>query len=160
MAKNVLTSVTELAKKIAEENDCYLYDAEYQKEGKNQILRIYIDKDGGINIDECETVSRLLSEALDQEDLIQTAYQLEVSSPGAERKLSKDWHFEKVIGKKIELSLYAPIDGVKNILGVLEKYENNVIYLSVDGKVMEFPKDKVASCKLYFDIAEALKAKS
>uniref|UniRef100_UPI00388D4666 ribosome maturation factor RimP n=1 Tax=Treponema sp. TaxID=166 RepID=UPI00388D4666 len=120
---------------------------------------IYIDKEGGINIDECETVSRILSEALDQENLIQTAYQLEVSSPGAERKLTKEWHFEKVLGKKIELSLYAPIDGNKNIMGTLEKYENNVIYISCNDISMEFPKDKVASAKLYFDITEALKAK-
>ncbi|MBO5409382.1 MAG: ribosome maturation factor RimP [Clostridia bacterium] len=159
MAKNILTSATELAQKIAAENGCYLYDAEYQKEGKNQVLRIYVDKDGGINIDECETVSRNISEALDQENLIQTAYHLEVSSPGAERKLSKEWHFEKVLGKKIEVSLYAPVDGTKNVIGTLEKFENNIIFLSVNGNPMEFSKDKVASSKLYFDITEALKTK-
>ena len=159
MAKNIVSSVTELAQKIALENGLYVYDVEYQKEGKNQVLRVYVDKDGGITIDECEKVSRQLSECLDQDDLIQTAYQLEVSSPGTERKLSKDWHFEKVIGKQIELSLYAPIDGVKNLIGTLEKLENNCIYISYNGTLTEFPKDKVASSKLYFDINEALKAK-
>ncbi len=159
MAKNILSAVTELAHKISEENGCFLYDIEYQKEGKNQVLRIYVDKDGGINIDECETISRSISEALDQENLIQTAYQLEVSSPGAERKLTKEWHFEKVLGKKIEVSLYAPIDGTKNFIGTLEKYENNIIYLSCNETLLEFTKDKVASSKLFFDITEALKAK-
>lgn len=159
MAKNIITAVSELASRICEENNVYLYDAEFQKEGKNQVLRIYIDKDGGINIDECETVSRLLSEELDHADFIATAYNLEVSSPGAERKLTKDWHFEKVMGKQIELSLYAPVDGVKTVLGILEKVENDVIYLNINGETAEFPKNKVASAKLYFDIAEALKGK-
>ena len=159
MAKNVITAVSELSSRICEENGVYLYDVEYQKEGKNQVLRIYIDKEGGINIDECETISRMLSEALDREDIISNAYNLEVSSPGAERKLSKDWHFEKVIGKQIELSLYAPFNGAKIILGVLEKAENNRIYLNINGEIVEFPKDKVASAKLYFDITEALKGK-
>ncbi len=159
MAKNMLTSVTELASRICEENGAYLYDIEYQKEGKNQVLRIYIDKDGGINIDECESVSRIISEELDRADLISTAYNLEVSSPGAERKLSKDWHFEKVIGKQVELSLYAPIDGVKNIVGVLEKTENDTIYLNVAGETKGFGKEKVATAKLFFDITEALKGK-
>ncbi len=159
MAKNIITAISELASRICEENGVYLYDIEYQKEGKNQVLRIYIDKDGGINIDECETVSRMISEELDRADLISNAYNLEVSSPGAERKLTKDWHFEKVIGKQVELSLYAPIDGVKNIVGVLEKMENDTIYLNVAGETKEFPKEKIAAAKLFFDITEALKGK-
>lgn len=159
MAKNIITAISELASRICEENGVYLYDIEYQKEGKNQVLRIYIDKDGGINIDECEAVSRLISEELDHADLISNAYNLEVSSPGAERKLTKDWHFEKVVGKQVELSLYAPIDGVKNILGVLEKMENDTIYLNVAGESKEFQKEKIAAAKLFFDITEALKGK-
>ena len=160
MAKNVLSSVIELATPICEENGCFLYDAEFQKEGKNQILRIYVDKDGGINIDECETVSRLISKQLDEKDLIATAYQLEVSSPGAERKLTKDWHFQKVAGKQIELSLYAPIDGKKTLAGILASYQNDEITLLENGNAVVISKDKIASAKLYFDINEALKAKS
>lgn len=160
MAKNILTSVIEVVSPLCEENGCFLYDAEFQKEGKNQILRIYVDKDGGINIDECETVSRLISKKLDDEDLIATAYQLEVSSPGAERKLTKDWHYEKVMGKQIEVSLYAPMDGKKTLTGILETYDANEVTLLTNGNSVSISKDKIASAKLYFDINEVLKAKS
>ncbi len=160
MAKNILTSVIEVVTPLCEENGCFLYDAEFQKEGKNQILRIYVDKNGGINIDECETVSRLISKKLDDEDLIATAYQLEVSSPGAERKLTKDWHFEKVIGKQIEVSLYAPMDGKKILTGILESYRSDEVTLLENGNSVFVSKDKIASAKLYFDINEVLKAKS
>ena len=160
MAKNILTSVIEVVSPLCEENGCFLYDAEFQKEGKNQILRIYVDKDGGINIDECETVSRLISKKLDDEDLIATAYQLEVSSPGAERKLTKDWHYEKVMGKQIEVSLYAPMDGKKTLTGILETYDANEVTLQTNGNSVSISKDKIASAKLYFDINEVLKAKS
>ncbi len=160
MAKNILTSVIDMVTPLCEENGCFLYDAEFQKEGKNQILRIFIDKDGGINIDECETVSRLISKKLDDEDIIATAYQLEVSSPGAERKLTKDWHYEKVMGKQIEVSLYAPIDGKKSLLGILESFQDHSITISENGTSVTLPKDKIASAKLYFDINEVLKAKS
>lgn len=160
MAKNILTSVIDMVTPLCEENGCFLYDAEFQKEGKNQILRIFIDKDGGINIDECETVSRLISKKLDDEDIIATAYQLEVSSPGAERKLTKDWHYEKVMGKQIEVSLYAPIDGKKSLMGILEAFQEHSITISENGTSVTLPKDKIASAKLYFDINEVLKAKS
>ena len=160
MAKNILTSVIDMVTPLCEENGCFLYDAEFQKEGKNQILRIFIDKDGGINIDECETVSRLISKKLDDEDIIATAYQLEVSSPGAERKLTKDWHYEKVMGKQIEVSLYAPIDGKKSLMGILEAFQDHSITISENGTSVTLPKDKIASAKLYFDINEVLKAKS
>lgn len=157
MAKNIITAAEELAQGICMKHGAYLYAAEYQKEGKNQVLRIYADKDDGIGIDECEAISRDISEALDAENLIAAAYNLEVSSPGVERKLTKDWHFEKAIGKQIEISLYAPLDGTKNIVGKLEKFENKIITLNMGEQLLELPDDKVASAKLYFDIREALK---
>lgn len=160
MAKNILNTVIEIVTPLCKENGCFLYDAEFQKEGKNQILRIFVDKDGGINIDECETVSRLISKKLDDEDIIATAYQLEISSPGAERKLTKDWHFEKVMGKQIEVSLYAPMDGKKVLVGILEDYNTDKVTISENGTSVSLPKDKIASAKLYFDINEILKAKS
>lgn len=160
MAKNILNTVIEIVTPLCKENDCFLYDAEFQKEGKNQILRIFVDKDGGINIDECETVSRLISQKLDDEDIIATAYQLEISSPGAERKLTKDWHFEKVMEKQIEVSLYAPMDGKKALVGILEDYNTDKVTISENGTSVSLPKEKIASAKLYFDINEVLKAKS
>ncbi len=160
MAKNILSSVIELVAPLCEENGCFLYDAEFQKEGKMQTLRIYVDKDGGINIDECEAVSRLISKKLDDEDLIATAYQLEVSSPGVERKLTKDWHFEKVMGKQIEISLYAPLDGKKTLTGILEALTADEITILENGNTVSLPRDKIASAKLFFDINEVLKSKS
>lgn len=157
MAKNIITSVEELATQVCQKHGAYLYDAEYQKEGKNQVLRIYVEKDGGIGIDECEAISRMLSEELDHANLIASAYNLEVSSPGVERKLTKDWHYEKVLGKQIELSLYAPLNGAKTILGVLEKMKDNTVSLIVGNESVEISLDKVATAKLYFDIREALK---
>lgn len=159
MAKNILAQITESAEQICEKNNVYLYDIEYQKEGKNQVLRIYIDKDEGVDIDCCETVSRALSDLLDEQNLIQTAYHLEVSSPGVERKLTKQWHFEKVIGKKIELSLYAPIDGQKSFQGILEQLKEKTVYLNCDGQSRLFELSGIASAKLYFDINEVLKSK-
>ncbi len=160
MAKNILGSVIELITPICEANGCFLYDAEFQKEGKMQTLRIYVDKDGGINIDECEGISRLISKKLDEEDIIATAYQLEVSSPGVERKLTKEWHFEKVIGKQIEISLYAPIDGKKTLIGILETFNVDEITVVENGNIVSLPRDKIASAKLFFDINEVLKSKS
>lgn len=157
MAKNIITAVEELATEVCQKHQAYLYDAEYQKEGKNQVLRIYVEKDGGIGIDECEAVSRMLSEELDRLNLIASAYNLEVSSPGVERKLTKDWHYEKVIGKQIEISLYAPLNGTKNFVGVLEKMENHIVFLDMGTDRLEIPLDKIANAKLYFDIREALK---
>lgn len=160
MAKNILSSVIELITPICEEHSCFLYDAEFQKEGKTQTLRIYVDKDGGINIDECEAVSRLISKKLDEEDMIATAYQLEVSSPGVERKLTKEWHYEKVMGKQIEISLYAPLDGKKTLTGILETFNTDEITILENGNPISLPRDKIASAKLFFDINEVLKSKS
>lgn len=159
MAKNIVAQITESAEQICKENNVYLYDIEYQKEGKNQVLRVYIDKDGGVDIDCCETVSRKFSDVLDEQNLIQTAYHLEVSSPGVERKLTKEWHYEKVVGKQIELSLYAPIDGQKSFRGILENLKEKTVYLNCTDQLRQFELSAIASAKLYFDINEVLKSK-
>ena len=157
MANNVSAAASDLASAVCEKNGCYLYDLEYLKEGKNQILRIFADKEGGITIDECETISRTISKELDRLNLIDMAYRLEVSSPGADRKLTKDWHFSKVIGKQIEISLYAPIDGKKTYLGVLDHVEEDTLHLICDGIPLPFSFDQIASSKLHFDINDILK---
>ena len=152
MAKNVVFDITKILEDILAENSVYLYDIEFLKEGKNQILRILIDRDEtGIFIDDCDNVSRKLSEELDRLNLIETAYNLEVSSPGVERKLTKPWHFEKVIGEKIELNLYAPHDGQKTFIGTLKEY-NDKIVIEVNDKIYEFEKSKVGSARLHFFI--------
>ena len=94
----------ELLKPIAAANGCEIYDVEYVKEGSDWYLRAYIDKEGGVSINDCEAVSRAFSDRLDEEDFISDAYILEVSSPGLGRTLKKDRHFEKSIGEEVELS--------------------------------------------------------
>ena len=112
---------------IAEKYGVEIYDVEYVKEGSDWYLRAYIDKPGGVNIVDCENVSRALSDALDAEDFIPDAYILEVSSPGLGRTLKKDRHFEKSLGAEVEVKTYKPIDGQKEFTGILEDYDDDTI---------------------------------
>ena len=151
MAKNVIGEITGILDEILKESEIFLYDIEFIKEGKNHTLRVFIDRDEkGIFIDDCENVSRQLSDKLDDLNLIDTAYSLEVSSPGVYRKLSKPWHFEKVTGKKIELTLYAPKDGRKSFTGILKEYNDNII-IEENGQEITFEKNTVSSAKLHFE---------
>ena len=112
--------ILELAKPIAAENGCYIYDLEYIKEGKSRVLRIYADKESdGISLDECEAISRKISEVLDKSDPISENYMLEVSSPGIERRLRNPEHFEKYLGETIDIGLYQAINGSKTLSGKL-----------------------------------------
>ena len=155
MAIDLLGVISEKASLICENNGAYLYDIISQKEGQQKVLRIYADTTQGIGIDLCEKISRELSDFLDKEDLIKEAYSLEVSSPGVERKLRTPKHYEAVIGKKISISLYSPIDNQKSFVGILESFNDDEIVL--DSAVI--PKDKISDAHLYFDIKEFLKSK-
>lgn len=147
--------ISDKAKEICENHGAYLYDILSQKEGQTKVLRIYADTPSGIGIDLCEKISRDLSDFLDKEDLIKDAYSLEVSSPGVERKLRTDDHYKAVIGKKISVSLYSPVDGQKSFTGVLNDFSKNEITLDC----ITLPKDKISDAHLYFDINEFLKMK-
>ena len=112
---------------IAEKYGVEIYDVEYVKEGKDWYLRAYIDKPEGVNIIDCENVSRALSDALDVEDFIPDAYILEVSSPGLGRALKKDRHLEKSLGAEVEIKTYKPIDGQKEFAGILKAYDADTV---------------------------------
>lgn len=159
MASNVIAKLTEVVSEICNENGAYLYDMELQKEGKNKVLRIFIDTKDGIKIDECETISRIISKKLDELDLIDGAYNLEVSSPGVERKLKTPYHYDLALEKKVEVSLYSPIDGEKSFVGVLKSHNESEISIDVDGTKKTFEKNKISNSKIYFDINEFLKSK-
>ena len=116
----IVARTEELVMPIIEENQFELVDVEYVKEGSNWYLRIYADKEGGINIDDCVLISRALEEKLDKEDFIKDAYILEVSSPGLGRPLKKDKDFARSIGKSVECKLYRAIDKKKEFEGVLK----------------------------------------
>ncbi|WP_066364959.1 ribosome maturation factor RimP [Neobacillus fumarioli] len=144
--------VSELAGPILQELGLELVDIEYVKEGKSWFLRVYIDKESGVDIEDCGLVSERLSEKLDEVDPIPHSYFLEVSSPGAERPLKKAKDFEMAIGKNVLLKTYEPIDGEKIFEGVLSAFDGQTIGLDVKvkgrKKNIEIPYEKVANARL------------
>ena len=152
MAKKDYEARTEaLLEPIVTEYGVRVYDVEYVKEGSDWYLRAYIDKDAGVTIDDCENVSRALNDRLDEEDFIEDAYILEVSSPGLGRKLTKERHFMQSMGLEVEVKTYKPIDKRKEFVGILTAYDNGAVTIEEDGKPRTFSKDEVANVKLTFD---------
>lgn len=144
--------VTETVEKIVEPitNDLgfELVDVEFVKEGGNWFLRIYIDKEGGIDLEDCEKVSRSLDVILDEKDPIPQNYFLEVSSPGLDRPLKKDADFEKFKGSLVKVKTFGPIDGKKEFIGNLVGLAGDMIILDMDKNQIEIPKDKASSVRL------------
>lgn len=147
----IVARTEELVTPIIEENHFELVDVEYVKEGANWYLRVYADKEGGINIDDCVLISRALEAKLDEEDFISDAYILEVSSPGLGRPLKKDKDFRRSIGKEIECKLYRPVDGQKEFEGILEDYNEDTILIRTETKEMEFNRKDLAMVRLAID---------
>lgn len=141
----------ELLKPIVEEAGVEIYDVEYVKEGSDWYLRAYIDKEAGVNINDCEAVSRALSEAMDAVDFIEDAYILEVSSPGLGRTLKKEKHFLKSIGEQVEVKTYKPLNGQKEFKGTLKAFDQNSITLDIEEKEMVLAKSDVALVRLALD---------
>ena len=128
MKKNDIESLTfKIVEPIVEDLKMELIDVEYIKEGPNMYLRIYIDKDGGVSLDDCQSVSQKVSEELDEKDPISENYFLEISSPGIDRPLKNDKDLKKSIGKDIEISLYKSVDGQKKLTGKLLNYDDDSI---------------------------------
>lgn len=133
MGKNTVSAVWDIAKPLADELGLVLWDVIFRKEGSNWYLRIIIDKDGGIDINDCVNMSHALDEPLDDADLIEQSYNLQVSSPGLEREIVRDFHFEWAAGKPVTLRLIRPRDGVREFKGVLEGCSDNAVTLALDG---------------------------
>lgn len=127
-----------------------LYDVEYVKEGKDYFLRIYIDSDNGIDLNDCEKVSNSLTEILDREDYIKEQYFLEVSSPGVERILRKDKHLESNIGKEIQIKLFKSLDGKKQFKGILKEFDNNNITI-LDDKEISIDRKNISQIKTVYN---------
>lgn len=143
---------------IADKFGTRVYDVEYVKEGSDYYLRCYIDKDEGVNIDDCENVSRAMSEALDKDDFIEDAYILEVSSPGLGRALKKDRHLSYSTGEEVEIKTYKPIGDskIKEFVGFLSKFDEETITIEVpvsedELQDMVFNRKDIASIKLTLD---------
>ena len=141
----------ELLLPIAEAKGVEIYDVEYVKEGSDYYLRSYIDKQGGVNISDCENVSRALSDALDKEDFIPDAYILEVSSPGLGRALKKDKHLQKSLGMEVELKLFKPIDKRKEFSGILDSFDQESITIIEESTPKSFKRADIALIRLALD---------
>ena len=149
--KNVAATVSELISPVADELGYMLWDVEFVKEGARHILRVTIDSENGINIDDCEKMHRAIDPVLDEADPIETAYYLEVSSPGIERELRTDAHIAACIGEDVELKLYAPIDGAKSFTGRLLGFEDGKLTVEIGGQEKSFERKEVAKIKTVFD---------
>ena len=141
-----------LLKPILDRLDFVLWDVEYVKEGADYYLRAYIDKEGGITIDDCVEVSRALSDELDREDFIDDAYILEVSSPGLGRTLKKDKDFERSIGQSVDIKTYKAVEGHKEYSGTLISCNKDILELETgEGRIMIFNRSDIAKANLSID---------
>lgn len=147
--KKVTELVAELAAPVAEENGCELWDVEYIREAGQWYLRLYLDKEGGVDILDCENVSRKVSDLLDEIDPIEGSYVFEVSSAGAERPLKRPSDFQRFMGSAVLVKTYKPVDGRKEFPGILAGYEDGTVTLELaGGKSMRFEKVDIALVRL------------
>lgn len=145
----ITDKVTELARPVVEEEGCSLWDVEYVREAGSWYLRVFIDKEGGVGIEDCERISRRLDPILDEADPISESYTFEVGSAGAERELKRPSDFEAFMGHEVELRLYQAVEGSKVFVGELTDYENGDVSLKVGKNDMRFMKSQVALVKLH-----------
>lgn len=151
-AKNIAETVGELIFPIAEELGLFLWDVEFVKEGARRVLRVTIDNDEGITIDDCERMHRAIDPVLDEADPIDTAYDLEVSSPGIERDLRTDLHIDLSVGEAVDLRFFAPVDGQKTLRGVLLGRDGeNGVQVEINGDVRVFPRSALAKISTVFE---------
>ena len=146
---NIAAAVWEIAKPIAEETGVEIWDIRFLKEGTDWFLRIFIDKDGGVDINDCENFSRAIDKPLDELDPIEQGYCLEVCSPGLERDLTRPEHFKKFTGSPIKVKMIRPVNNVREFNGILEDSDGKTIVLRLeDGSALEFDKKETSYIKL------------
>lgn len=148
---DIIKTVYDLAKPLAEKLNLDLWDIRFEKEGADWYLRVFIDKDQGVTIDDCEALSRPLNNILDETDPIDRSYIFEVSSPGLGRQLKKPEHFEKFIGEEIRLKLYKVVNGQKEITGILKEYNKDFIVLEIAGEISQIKNNEYAIARLNDD---------
>lgn len=149
--ENYESQAEALLQPIVENLGFELVDVEYVKEGGTWYLRAYVDKEGGITINDCETVSRAFSEKLDEKDFIDEAYIMEVSSPGLGRPLKKEKDFARSLGKEVEIRTFRPIQHEKEFYGVLSAYDANSVTIAAEGGSQTFERKDIALIRLAFD---------
>ncbi len=152
MKKSIEERFEEILTPIARGMGLSVYDVEYVKEAGDYFLRAYVDKEGGVTIDDCEALSRALDAPLDQEDFIPEAYILEVSSPGLGRRLTKNRHLEQSLGQEVELKLFKPVNGEKEWKGRLLRYTDKDITILSGGEELSFLRKELADLRLYLEL--------
>ena len=154
MALKAYNKVEELAlalsESVAAEQGIHIVDVTYRKENGNNVLCFYIDKDGGVGIDECEAFSRAVEVVLDNEDPIESNYSLEVSSPGVDRKLTREREFAYYSGREVDVKLYAADDGVKEFEGVLKGLDGDIAEIEVNDGIKKIPVKNAVYIRLHF----------
>ena len=150
-SKNIESKVENLLKETITNLGYNLYDVLYEKEGKDYYLRIIIDKPGGIDLNDCEKVNNKINDILDEANYIKEQYFLEVSSPGLERNLRKEQHYKEQIGNEIKIKLFKPIENKKELIGILEEYNNGEITIKVDEKTIKINSNDIAVAKTIFN---------
>lgn len=152
MKKNAVeTAVIAIADKLAEQMNLFVVDVECKKEGSDRVLRIFIDKPDGVGIDDCEEFSRAVEPLIDEEDPIKEAYTLEVSSPGADRKLVWEREFLYYIGREVDVKLYKALDGKKEFTGILADYDGDEVTVSTDGTEVKVKVSEAVYIRLHFE---------
>ena len=144
----ITEQVASFAQPIVEANGCSLWDVEYVREGSERFLRLYIDKDGGVNINDCEAIARARDPILDGKDPVAESYHFEVCSAGLERPLKRPGDFEKFMGSPILVKLYRPRNGLKEIPGILRGYEEGKVTVEAGKETITFEKSEVALVRL------------
>ncbi|MGM9598833.1 MAG: ribosome maturation factor RimP [Faecousia sp.] len=144
----ITEQVWQFAEPLVKENGCSLWDVEYVREGGEWFLRLYIDKEGGVDIDDCENVSRAVDPVLDEKDPIPESYRFEVCSAGLERQLKRPSDFERFMGEPILLKTYQPKNGTKEFPGVLTGYDNGAVTVDMNGTSLTFEKTEIALVRL------------
>ena len=144
----ITEQVWQFAEPLVQAQGCSLWDVEYVREGGEWFLRLYIDKDGGVDIDDCEAVSRAVDPVLDEKDPIPESYRFEVCSAGLERVLKRPSDFERFLGEPVLVKLYRPKDGRKEFPGVLKGYRDGDVTISAGGQEITFEKAEVALVRL------------
>ena len=143
--------VAPIADRVAGELGYFVWDIDYVKEGTEWFLRIDIDKDGGVDIEDCERFSRAIDPLLDEADPIEEQYTLQISSPGIEREIKNDFHLQQCLGETVQVRLYAPLNGFKEYVGPLVSYTADTVTLEVDENV-EIPRKAIGKMNTYFEI--------
>ena len=144
----ITEQVWQFAEPLVKEQGCELWDVEYVREGGEWFLRLYIDKDGGVDIDDCEAVSRAVDPVLDEKDPIPESYRFEVCSAGLERALKRPGDFARYMNAPVQVKLYRPRDGQKEFAGILTGYDDGRVTITAAGKELTFEKPEVALVRL------------